>query len=159
MFFGHVVVFKCYSFSISQQVNYEKNIFLSENSKFIGSKVSSLSLMSGGEDLEVSGLEHPIEIKLENQEDLLEGTTIEFFIPGYLVTHTVQLQSTDCILMLHVEPPDDLDKGTLLNVLVQYAKPPTLMVWCYFYLNFFLVPIRKMVRKIFLLYFTYVCTA
>ena len=102
---------------------------MSDNSKFIGSKVSSLSLKTaGGEDLQVSGLEHPIEIRLENQEDLLEGTPIEFFIPGYLVTHTVQLQSDDCILMLHVEPPDDLDKGTVLNILVQYAKPPTRMV-------------------------------
>lgn len=58
----------------------------------------------------------------------MTGTDIEFFIPGYLVTHTVQLQSKDCILMLHVEPPDDVDKGTILNVLVQYGQPPTRIV-------------------------------
>ena len=62
---------------------------------------------------------------------LLTGTDIEFFIPGYLVTHTVQLQSDECILMLHVEPPDHLDKGTILNVLVQYGKPPTRLVLFY----------------------------
>uniref|UniRef100_A0A7M5XFD6 PLAT domain-containing protein n=1 Tax=Clytia hemisphaerica TaxID=252671 RepID=A0A7M5XFD6_9CNID len=107
------------------QVNYEKNIFFSENSNYIGSKISSLSLQSNGDELEVANLEHPIEIKLENQEDLLPGETIEFFIPGFLVTHTVKLDSTACVLMLHIEPPDDLEKGTLLHILVQYAKAPT----------------------------------
>ena len=106
-------------------MSYEKNIFQSQNSKYLGSKVSSLSLKSDEENVKVEDLEHPIEIKLENEEDKLTGEPIIFYIPGKLLTSTVSLHDEHCVLMLHIEPPDDLAEGTVLHVLAQYAKPPT----------------------------------
>jgi hypothetical protein len=75
--------------------------------------------------MKVSGLEHPIEIKLENEEDKLTGEPLIFYIPGKLLTYTVSLYDEHCVLMLHIEPPDDLAEGTVLHVLAQYARPPT----------------------------------
>lgn len=78
------ILFKTYIYNalniyLLKQIEYERNIFISDKSKFITSKVSSLSLKSSdGKDIEVSGLEHPIEIRLENQEHLLQGKILPY---------------------------------------------------------------------------------
>uniref|UniRef100_A0A7M5WZ65 Uncharacterized protein n=1 Tax=Clytia hemisphaerica TaxID=252671 RepID=A0A7M5WZ65_9CNID len=109
-------------------VNYDNNIYVSDTTgaKNIKSKVASLSFKAGQNEVKVNNTESPIVIKLENKVSSMKKTQISLPMPGFLKIHKVKLKSTDCQLLLSLNPEvANVNEGTRLVVYVQYGKPPT----------------------------------
>lgn len=87
--------------------------------------MSSLELEMQGMPLELHNTRTPLFVRLKNPDGFRTSDIISLYMPGKLVIHSINLESTKCQMMISLKPITPLKANTDVTVYLQYGKVPS----------------------------------